>query len=97
MIKHTKQFSDATYWAGFALLGANIRVSKNIPLQGRAIYDVIMNESENKYREVFRVLLHLIEKSLQRIHRGQRNAMYTTQSSIENKIGIYSTKNKYLF
>lgn len=28
-----------------------------------------------------------IEKSLQRIHHGQKNAMYTTFQSIENKIG----------
>lgn len=27
-----------------------------------------------------------VEKSLQRIHRGQKNAMYTTQKSIENKV-----------
>lgn len=28
-----------------------------------------------------------MEKSLQRIHRGQKNAMYTTQRSIEHKVG----------
>ena len=28
-----------------------------------------------------------VEKSLQRIHHGQRNAMYTPQQSIENKVG----------
>lgn len=28
-----------------------------------------------------------MEKSLQRIHRGQKNAMYTTQKSIDNKAG----------
>ena len=31
-----------------------------------------------------------MEKSLQRIHHGQRNAMYTTQQSIENKVGEVS-------
>lgn len=31
-----------------------------------------------------------VEKSLQRIHRGHRNAMYTTQKSIENKVGNVS-------
>lgn len=31
--------------------------------------------------------MHLVEKSLQRIVRGQKNAMYTTQKSIENKAG----------
>lgn len=28
-----------------------------------------------------------MEKSLQRINSGQKNAMYTTQQSIENKVG----------
>ena len=28
-----------------------------------------------------------VEKSLQRIHQGHRTAMYTTQASIENKVG----------
>ena len=40
--------------------------------------------------DALRVSLHLVEKSLQRIHRGQRNAMYTTQKSIENKAGPVS-------
>lgn len=28
-----------------------------------------------------------VEKSLQRIQNGQRNAMYTSQQSVENKVG----------
>lgn len=39
------------------------------------------------FRDALRVSLHLVEKSLQRIVRGQKNAMYTTQKSIENKVG----------
>lgn len=40
------------------------------------------------FSNVFNILLHLqVEKSLQRIHRGHKNAMYTTQKSIENKVG----------
>lgn len=31
-----------------------------------------------------------VEKSLQRIQRGQKNAMYTTQKSIESKVGPVS-------
>lgn len=30
---------------------------------------------------------HQVEKSLQRIQNGQRNAMYTSQQSVENKVG----------
>ena len=33
------------------------------------------------------ILLPQVEKSLQRIHHGQRHAMYTTQTSIQNKVG----------
>lgn len=32
-------------------------------------------------------LFFQVEKSLQRINNGQKNAMYTTQKSIENKVG----------
>ena len=30
---------------------------------------------------------HLVEKSLQRLNRNCKNAMYTSQKSIENKVG----------
>lgn len=33
------------------------------------------------------VLLPQVEKSLQRIQNGQRNSMYTSQQSVENKVG----------
>ncbi|KAK6322674.1 hypothetical protein J4Q44_G00074660 [Coregonus suidteri] len=38
-------------------------------------------------RDALRVLLHLVEKSLQRIQSRQSNAMYTSQQSVENKVG----------
>lgn len=44
-------------------------------------------KTPDKCRDALRVCLHLVEKSLQRIHRGQKNAMYTTQKSIDNKAG----------
>ena len=48
-----------------------------------------------KCRDALRVTLHLVEKSLQRIHRGQKNAMYTTQKSIENKVLDYRIRLKW--
>lgn len=33
------------------------------------------------------VRLSQVEKSLQRIQNGQRNSMYTSQQSVENKVG----------
>lgn len=52
---------------------------------GQALCDLL--RLPDKCRDALRVTLHLVEKSLQRIHRGQKNAMYTTQKSIENKVG----------
>lgn len=52
---------------------------------GQALTELL--KTPEKCRDALRVTLHLVEKSLQRIHRGYRNAMYTTQRSIENKVG----------
>lgn len=52
---------------------------------GQALTELL--KTPDKCRDALRVTLHLVEKSLQRIHRGYRNAMYTTQRSIENKVG----------
>jgi len=47
-------------------------------------FGVIIKFHENLLQLNF---LFQVEKSLQRIHRGQKNAMYTTQKSIENRVG----------
>lgn len=52
---------------------------------GQALCEII--QSTNRCREAMRVLLHLIEKSLQRIIQGEEKGMYTTQDSIESKVG----------
>jgi hypothetical protein len=44
-------------------------------------------KSPKRSRDALRVILHLVEKSLQRIQREYKNAMYTTLQSIENKVG----------
>uniref|UniRef100_A0A914WWE4 Uncharacterized protein n=1 Tax=Plectus sambesii TaxID=2011161 RepID=A0A914WWE4_9BILA len=38
-------------------------------------------------REALRVILHLVEKSLQRIHCGQESVMYTSENSVRSKVG----------
>lgn len=53
---------------------------------GQALAELLRSGPEHS-RDALRVTLHLVEKSLQRIHCGQKNAMYTTQKSIENKVG----------
>ncbi|GBP96134.1 Tetratricopeptide repeat protein 28 [Eumeta japonica] len=84
-VRHTKQFSQPAHWAGVLLVGANVRLSNKVALMGQALCELL--GAPEKCRDALRVCLHLVEKSLQRITRGQKNAMYTTQRSIENKAG----------
>lgn len=84
-VQHTKHFAHPANWAGFLLVGGNVRLSNKVALIGQALCELM--RSPDKCRDALRVCLHLVEKSLQRIHRGQKNAMYTTQKSIENKAG----------
>ncbi|KAG5680211.1 hypothetical protein PVAND_009736 [Polypedilum vanderplanki] len=86
-VQHTKHFNNPVNWAGFMVVGgANIRLSNKVVLIGQALCELL--KQPEKCRDALRVCLHLVEKSLQRIHRGQKNAMYTTQKSIENKAGV---------
>ncbi|CAG9104553.1 unnamed protein product [Plutella xylostella] len=84
-VRHTKHFAHPAHWSGLLLLGGNVRLSNKVALMGQALCELLA--SPDKCRDALRVCLHLVEKSLQRIVRGQRNAMYTTQRSIENKAG----------
>ncbi|XP_049768006.1 tetratricopeptide repeat protein 28 [Schistocerca cancellata] len=84
-VQHTKHFAHPANWAGFLLVGTDVRLSNKVALMGQALCELL--KSPDKCRDALRVTLHLVEKSLQRIHRGQKNAMYTTQKSIENKVG----------
>lgn len=85
-VQHTKHFAHPANWAGFLLIGCNVRLSNKVALMGQALCELL--RTPEKCRDALRVTLHLVEKSLQRIHRGQKNAMYTTQKSIENKVGV---------
>ncbi|KAM8721437.1 hypothetical protein ACLKA7_007329 [Drosophila subpalustris] len=84
-VQHTKHFAHPANWAGFLLVGGNVRLSNKVALLGHALCELL--RTPERCRDALRVCLHLVEKSLQRIHRGQKNAMYTTQQSIENKAG----------
>jgi hypothetical protein len=83
-VQHTKHFAHPANWAGFLLVGLNVRLSNKVAMMGQALCELL--QIPDKCRDALRVTLHLVEKSLQRIHRGQKNAMYTTQKSIENKV-----------
>lgn len=72
-------------WGGFVLVGCDVKLSSKVALMGQALCELL--KTPDACRDALRVVLHLAEKSLQRIHRGQKNAMYTTQRSIEKKVG----------
>ncbi|XP_011297829.1 tetratricopeptide repeat protein 28 [Fopius arisanus] len=85
-VQHTRHFAHPANWAGWLLIGGDARLSNKVALMGQALAE-LLRSGPDQSRDALRVTLHLVEKSLQRIHRGQKNAMYTTQRSIENKVG----------
>lgn len=84
-VQHTKHFAHPANWSGYLLIGSDVQLTNKVAMTGQAIWELLKNPERS--RDVLRVTLHLVEKSLQRISNGQRNAMYTTQKSIENKVG----------
>nr|XP_028566909.1 LOW QUALITY PROTEIN: tetratricopeptide repeat protein 28 [Podarcis muralis] len=85
MVQSSKQFAHPSNWAGFMLIGSDVKLNSPSSLVGQALTDILQHPE--RARDALRVLLHLVEKSLQRIHSGQHNSMYTSQQSVENKVG----------
>ncbi|KAA0704261.1 Tetratricopeptide repeat protein 28 [Triplophysa tibetana] len=83
-VQSSKQFSHPSNWAGFMLIGSDVKLNSPSSLIGQALAEIL--QYPDKARDALRVLLHLVEKSLQRIQNGQRNSMYTSQQSVENKV-----------
>ncbi|XP_039628260.1 tetratricopeptide repeat protein 28 isoform X2 [Polypterus senegalus] len=84
-VQSSKQFSHPSNWAGFMLIGNDVKLNNPSSLIGQALTEILQHPE--RARDALRVLLHLVEKSLQRIQNGQRNSMYTSQQSVENKVG----------
>ncbi|KAJ8338855.1 hypothetical protein SKAU_G00356410 [Synaphobranchus kaupii] len=84
-VQSSKQFSHPSNWAGFMLIGNDVKLNSPSSLIGQALAEIL--QYPDRARDAMRVLLHLVEKSLQRIQNGQRNSMYTSQQSVENKVG----------
>ncbi|XP_072839265.2 tetratricopeptide repeat protein 28 isoform X2 [Pogona vitticeps] len=84
-VQSSKTFSHPSNWAGFTLIGSDVKLNSPSSLIGQALTDILQHPE--RARDALRVLLHLVEKSLQRIHSGQHNSMYTSQQSVENKVG----------
>ncbi|XP_075755027.1 tetratricopeptide repeat protein 28 isoform X4 [Pelodiscus sinensis] len=84
-VQSSKQFSHPSNWAGFMLIGSDVKLNSPSSLIGQALTEILQHP--DRARDALRVLLHLVEKSLQRIQNGQHNSMYTSQQSVENKVG----------
>ncbi|XP_061624540.1 tetratricopeptide repeat protein 28-like isoform X3 [Phyllopteryx taeniolatus] len=84
-VQSSKQYSHPSNWAGYMLIGSDVKLNSPSSLIGQALAEIL--QYPDRARDALRVLLHLVEKSLQRIQNGQRNSMYTSQQSVENKVG----------
>ncbi|XP_059569295.1 tetratricopeptide repeat protein 28 isoform X3 [Alligator mississippiensis] len=84
-VQSSKPFSHPSNWAGFVLIGSDVKLNSPSSLIGQALTEILQHPE--RARDALRVLLHLVEKSLQRIQNGQHNSMYTSQQSVENKVG----------
>lgn len=57
-VQHTKHFAHPANWAGFLLIGGNIRLSNKVALIGQALGELM--RSPDKCRDALRVCLHLV-------------------------------------
>ncbi|KAF3851115.1 hypothetical protein F7725_012887 [Dissostichus mawsoni] len=77
-VQSSKQYSHPSNWAGYMLIGNDVKLNSPSSLIGQALAEIL--QYPDRARDALR-------KSLQRIQNGQRNSMYTSQQSVENKVG----------
>ncbi|XP_051906466.1 tetratricopeptide repeat protein 28 [Hippocampus zosterae] len=84
-LHNSEDFAHPSNWAGYLLIGSDVKVNGPESALRQALAEVLRHA--NRARDALRVLLHLVEKALQRIHTGHTNPMYTSQQSVDNKVG----------
>lgn len=57
-VQHTKHFAHPSNWAGFLLIGGNVRLSNKVALIGQALCELV--KTPEKCRDPLRVCLHLV-------------------------------------
>lgn len=57
-VQHTKHFGHPANWAGFVLVGADVRLSNKVALMGQALCELL--KTPEKCRDALRVTLHLV-------------------------------------
>lgn len=84
-VRAINQFVHPINWSCWTLVGSNVHISNGAALMRHGLKRLL--ETPTKSREAMRVVLHLVEKTLQRLKNRQQNEMYVTLSSIENRVG----------
>lgn len=90
ILKHSPGTSHASNWAGWIIVGVdNPILSSYTALLADALACMLKSSvsTGSPKREAMRVVLHLVEKSLQRMNYGEERAMYTPVSAIQHRIG----------
>jgi hypothetical protein len=57
-VQSTKQFSHPANWAGWVLVGQDVRLASKVALMGHALAQILQAPASS--RETIRVLLHLV-------------------------------------
>ncbi|XP_031573236.1 tetratricopeptide repeat protein 28-like [Actinia tenebrosa] len=84
VVQKTKQFSHPSNWAGFVLIGGDSTLT-NKEVKMSDAFALLLNNPKY-YREAMKVLVHLVDKAMQRLRHGQRSSMYTAEASINAKV-----------
>lgn len=99
-VQHTKHFAHPSNWAGFLLIGGNVRLSNKVALIGQALCELV--KTPEKCRDALRVCLHLVRinivaapcvsfvKSILSFYLGREKfAAYTSRSE---ECNVHDTK-----
>ncbi len=57
-VQSTRQFSHPANWAGWELIGSDVKLSSKVALMGHALSELLRAPSQS--REAMRVVLHLV-------------------------------------
>lgn len=57
-VQHTKHFAHPANWAGFLLVGSDVRLSNKVALMGQALCELL--KTPDRCRDALRVTLHLV-------------------------------------
>lgn len=101
-VQHTKHFAHPSNWAGFLLIGGNVRLSNKVALIGQALCELV--KTPEKCRDALRVCLHLVSGFFLFIHH-KSNLLYlifffvykgrkkfATYPSWTEECNVYNTK-----